>query len=43
MNAEGMTVYFLNKRFEGKTKGTIICTKKELKNLKLFMAERKFE
>lgn len=41
-NENGLILYYLNKRFKGKTAGAIICNKKELKNLKRFMAERKF-
>jgi hypothetical protein len=36
-------LYYINKLYNGRTIGHIICDKKELKNLKRFMAERKFE
>lgn len=39
----GRQMFFLNKIYKGKFVGKITCNKKELKNLKRFMAERKFK
>jgi hypothetical protein len=35
-------IFYLNKFFNNRTVASIICNKKELMNLKRFMAQRKF-
>jgi hypothetical protein len=40
---EGVILFILNKYHKGRVAGAITCNKGELKNLKRFMAERKFE
>mgnify|MGYP001566856143 FL=1 len=42
-NPDGSVLFYLNRLFKGKTVGTIICSKKELKDLKKFIRERKLE
>jgi hypothetical protein len=39
---DGNARYFLNKVLKGRSAGTIICSKDELRRLKHFMEDRKF-
>lgn len=40
-NPDGSMMFYLNRIVDGKTHGYIICSKNQLKNLSLFLKERK--
>lgn len=41
-NPDGSILHYLSRLYHGQFKGKIICSTKQLKDLKKFMAERKF-